>query len=164
MVMSTLRRSAALLASLLATPLALAQEIELGNAPELAVILPVIALACAVPIAIVAIINYNEYQQLRERLAAVERLVAAGHTVPHELMLPGDARPTLAEEQRRDVRRGITMLCWASGVALTLYLFSPGQPRSAAWGLLFLILSLGSFLKAWLTGREMARSAQRGPR
>jgi hypothetical protein len=169
---STVRRAFLLAASLGATSLAFAQRgllaperivpgEELSVLPGLdwTVVIPLIALGFLLPIAVVAIINYNEHRQNRERLATIERLVTAGHTVPAEIMHSGASRLTLADEYRRDVRRSITLLCWALGVALVLYLTSGGQLRSAAWGLLFLILSLGSFLKAWLTAREMARSA-----
>jgi hypothetical protein len=131
--------------------------------PSFAMALPIILLVSVVPIVIVAIINYSEYRQNRERLAAVERLVTAGHAVPPELMVPGEPRVTLAQEQRRDVRLGITLLCWALAVALAFYLIT-GEPRWASWGLLFLIPGLGSFVKARLTGRELARGAPNGAR
>jgi hypothetical protein len=168
---STLRRAVLLAASLGAAPLALAQggllaperivpgELTVLPGLDWTVVIPLVALGFLLPIAVVAIINYGEHRQNRERLATIERLVTAGHAVPAQIMQSGPSRLTLADEYRRDVRRGITLLCWALGVALVLYLTSGGQLRSAAWGLLFLILSLGSFLKAWLTTREMARSA-----
>ena len=39
---------------------------------------------------------------------------------------------------------------------------SGGQWRYGVWGLLFLLPSLGSFFKAWLTAREIARGASSG--
>lgn len=158
MIESILRRLAVLLGGLCAARLALAQEPPELHDPTFAIALPVVVLACMIPIVVVAIINYAEYRQSRERLATVERLVAAGHTVPPELMLPGEPQLTPAQERRRDVRLGITLLCWALAVALVLYLMS-GELRWASWGFLFLVPSLGSFLKAWLTGRELARGA-----
>jgi hypothetical protein len=157
---SMLRRSAVLFAGVCAAPLALAQEAA-GQAQPWGFIAAVTLGALVIPIAIVAIVNISEYRQTRERLAAVERLVTAGHTVPRELMINEPHRLTLAEERRRDVRRGITLLGWALGLAVVLYLITPPPHglRASAWGLLFLILSLGSFLKAWLTARELARGA-----
>ena len=70
----------------------------------------------------------------------------------------------LAEERRRDIRRGITLLCWAIAVALVFYILSSGNLRAAAWGLLWLVPALGNFLKAWLTAREIARGAADGTR
>jgi Domain of unknown function (DUF6249) len=165
MTWSILRRSAVLFAGLSTAPFALAQEVaaELSD-PTFAVVLPIVALTCMIPVAIIAIINYSEYRQNYERLATVERLVTAGHTVPPELMVPGEPRLTLVQERRRDVRLGITLLCWAFAVALVFYLMSGAQLRWASWGFLFLIPGLGSFLKAWLTAREMARGAPDGAR
>jgi hypothetical protein len=112
---------------------------------------------------IIAIVNYNEYRQEQARLASIERLIAAGQPVPRELIAPKLARLTLAEQYRRDMRRGITLLVWAIGVALVFYFTSGGQWRPAAWGFLFLLPSLGNFGKAWLTRREMARGGDGTP-
>jgi hypothetical protein len=111
---------------------------------------------------IIAIINYGEYRQEQVRLASIERLIAAGQPVPRELLAPKLARFTLPEQYRRDVRRGITLLVWAIGVALVLYL-TDGRLRMAAWGFLFLLPSLGNFAKAWLTAREIARGGNGTP-
>ena len=88
---STLRRSAVLLAGLCAAPLALAQEAlgqgELQNlGPPWGFITAISLGGMLIPIAIVAIINFTEIRQNRERLATIERIVAAGQTVPPELM------------------------------------------------------------------------------
>ena len=112
---------------------------------------------------IIAIVNYGEYRQEKARLASIERLIAAGQPVPRELVAPKLARLTLAEQYRRDMRRGITLLVWAIGVALVFYFTSGGQWRPAAWGFLFLLPSLGNFAKAWLTGREIARGGDGTP-
>jgi hypothetical protein len=158
---STLRHLAGAFAGLGTASLALGQEVA-GQAPPWSFITGISAVGMLLPIAIIGIIFYNERRKDNERVAAIERLVTAGHTVPPELA-PGPPRVTLPEERRRDVRRGITLLCWGLAVALTLYLTS-GLPRAAAWGLLFLIPSLGSFLKAKLTARELARGAAHGAR
>jgi hypothetical protein len=158
MYRSMSRPLAVLFTGLCAAPLALAQEAA-EQAQPWGFITAVTLGALVIPIAIVAIVNISEYRQTRERLAAVERLATAGHTVPRELMVNEPRRLTLPEERRRDIRRGITLLGWALGLALVLYLVTPPPHglRASAWGLLFLILSLGSFLKGWLTAREIAR-------
>jgi hypothetical protein len=76
--------------------------------------------------------------------------------VPRELLVDGPVPPTLPEEPRRDMRLGVTGLCWAAAIAVAFYFASGGQLRAAARGLFPLILGLGSFLRAWLTAREIA--------
>lgn len=152
---STLRSTGLLVAGLCVTPLASAQLTE----PE---VLPgglvgIIGLALAMAVAIVGIALFHDRTVRRERLATIERLVAAGHALPSEL-----APLPLAEERRRDIRRGVTLLCWAIAVALIPIIGSGGNWRYGVWGLLFLLPSLGSFFKAWLTAREIARGASSG--
>jgi hypothetical protein len=111
---------------------------------------------------ILAIVFFNENRKNRERMALIERLVTGGQPVPRELMT-GEVPPLpLAQERRRDIRRGITLLCWAIAVFAIPVIGSGGEWRYGVWGLLFLLPSLGSFFKAWLTGREIARGASSG--
>jgi hypothetical protein len=111
---------------------------------------------------VVGISLYHDRVKRRERLALAEKLVTAGQPVPPELLV-GETPPLpLAEERRRDVRRGITLLAWAIAVALIPIIGSGGEWRYGIWGLLFLLPSLGSFLKAHLTAREIARRASSG--
>ena len=101
----------------------------------------------------------NENRKNRDKLAVIERLVASGQAVPREL-ITGEKPPLpLPQERRRDIRRGITLLCWAIAVTLIPVIGSGGEWRHGVWGLLFLLPSLGSFFKAWLTAREIARGA-----
>jgi hypothetical protein len=108
-------------------------------------------------LAVVAVSLYHDRAKRRERLALAEKLVAAGQPVPPELLVGENPPLPLAEERRRDVRRGITLLAWAIAVALIPIIGSGGEWRYGVWGLLFLLPSLGSFLKAHLTAREIAR-------
>jgi hypothetical protein len=85
----------------------------------------------------------------QQRLELIGRLVEKGHAVPPALF--GKPLPP-HEQQRVDVRRGITLLGWAIGVALLMY-FGFGELRATAWALLFLFLSLASFVNAYLSGR-----------
>ena len=156
---STARRMALLLVSLAATPLALAQELVEPQFPPFAFLSTIIGLGALIAIGIVAIVNVSEYKQNRERLATIERIASGGNAVPPELLQPGPRPVTLAQERRRDLRRGITLLAWAIAVALIPIIGSGGNWRYGVWGLLFLLPSLGSFLKAYLTAREIARGA-----
>ena len=166
---STLLRPGALVIGLGVAPLALAQfpPQVLGAAtpgPPWSFIATMAGMGMLLAVGIIAIVFFNESRRSREKLALVERLLAEGKPVPRELMVNELRQLTLPEERRQDMRRGITWLCWALGIAVVFYFVSGRQPSALAWGLLPLILSLGSFLKAWLTAREIARSAAGGPR
>ena len=166
---STLLRAGALVTCLGTVQLALAQlqPQTLGDAtppPNWTFIAVVAGMAMLMTLGILAIVFFSELRKSRDKLALVERLLADGKPVPRELMVNELRQLTLPEERRRDMRRGITWLCWALGIAVVFYYVSGRQPSALAWGLLPLILSLGSFLKAWLTAREIARSAPDGPR
>ena len=137
---STLLR-AARCCGLGAAPLALAQEAivqgelqDLG--PPWSFITAISLGGMLIPIAIVAIINLSEFLQNRARLATIERIAAAGQTVPPALMLQGAPPLTLPEERRRDIRRGIMLLCWAAAVALVFYVdvrwATPGRRHGAS--------------------------------
>jgi hypothetical protein len=164
---STLRRTALLLGAASAAPLALAQE-ALGD-PELRAmtmpfdfIVSLAGLGMLFAATIVGVVHYTLYRQQRDRLNLIERLVGADKPVPREL-ITGEKPPLpLPEERRRDMRRGITLLCWAIAIFAIPVIGSGGQWRYGVWGLLFLLPSLGSFFKAWLTGREIARGASSG--
>ncbi|HET7925765.1 MAG TPA: DUF6249 domain-containing protein, partial [Rhodanobacteraceae bacterium] len=115
---STWRKTALLVGCLAATPLALAQE----TAPhemtaEMTVFIALMAsLGMAFVVAIVATASYFQQRQTRERLALIERLVLADKPVPRHL-ITGEIPPLpLPDERRRDIRRGITLLCWAIAV------------------------------------------------
>jgi hypothetical protein len=92
------------------------------------------------------------FRKTRQRLELIERLIGQGHPVPPQLLF-GKAVPLPPREQQRvDLRRGIALLGWAIGISLLMY-FGFGQLRAAAWGLLFLFLSLASFVNAYFSGR-----------
>jgi hypothetical protein len=163
MIGSSLRRAAVLLPGLCATPLARAQEAAAHEMPVV-LIATLAGLGMLFVVGIVAVTLFHDRTKRRERLALVEKLITAGHPVPRELLVDGPVPPTLPEERRRDMRRGVTGLCWAAAIAVAFYFVSGGQLRAAAWGLFPLILGLGSFLRAWLTAREIARGSADGPR
>jgi hypothetical protein len=113
---------------------------------------------------IIAIVMFTNARAVRNRLALVEKLVSDGKPVPRELLIHEPQRLTLAEERRRDIRRGIALLCWGIGVSVVFYVVSRDNSRAAAWGLLLIAPALGNFLQAWLTAREIARGPSDGAR
>ncbi len=106
-----------------------------------------------------AIGAFKENRTQRAKLALIERLATSGQPVPRELMQSGPQQLPLPEERRRDIRRGITLLFLGLAVSLIPIIGSGGEWRYGVWGLLFLLPALGSFLKAHLTAREIARGA-----
>jgi uncharacterized protein DUF6249 len=154
---STWRKTALLVGCLAATPLARAQETVEHQIDGF--VIAMAALGMLFVVAIVATVHYFLLRQTRERLSLIERLVHADKPVPRHL-ITGEIPPLpLPDERRRDIRRGVTLLCWAISVALIPIIGSGGNWRYGVWGLLFLLPSLGSFFKAWLTAREIARGA-----
>lgn len=92
---------------------------------------------------------------MRERAQLIDKLLAAGQTVPPELLMPPSAPspPPLPTHQRRalnrmrSLRHGVALLAFAAGIAAVAY-FGFDSPRMASWGLLFLALSIASFINA----------------
>jgi hypothetical protein len=156
-----LRRGAAVVLSGGGAGLALAQDLGLQHSMAFEM-LGLAALAVMLVLGIVGTALWHDRSKDRQRLAAIERLVASGQPVPREF-ITGEKPPLpLPEERRRDVRRGITLLAWAIAVTLIPVIGSGGEWRYGIWGLLFLLPSLGSFFKAWLTSREIARGGSSG--
>jgi len=105
-------------------------------------------------LAIIAIGSYFAAKEKRQRLELIERLIKNGQEVPSELLTTHPNRPTPAFSRQRDIRRGIWLLCWGLGIGLVVYVAS-GQLKSAAWSLLFLVLSAGSFVNAmFFSGKQ----------
>jgi len=169
MIGSTTRRAAALIGffslvqlALAQAPVAPSQSQQLIAHDMTAFVGLMAALGLLFVAAIVATVHYFQTRQARERLSLIERLVVADKPVPRHL-ITGEIPPLpLPDERRRDIRRGITLLCWAISVFAIPVIGSGGEWRYGVWGLLFLLPSLGSFVKAWLTAREIARGASSG--
>lgn len=169
MIGSTLRRVAVLIGFFSVARLALAQvPVTPGGDQQLiahdmtAFVGLIAALGMLFVVAVVGTVHYFQTRQARERLSLIERLVLADKPVPRHL-ITGEIPPLpLPDERRRDIRRGITLLCWAIAVTAIPVIGSGGEWRYGVWGLLFLLPSLGSFVKAWLTAREIARGASSG--
>jgi len=161
MIGSTLRRGAVLAAGLGVAPLALAQELVEMHAP-FGFIGVMAGMGMLFLLGIFALGVVNENRKNRDKLAVIERLVTSGQPVPRELITGEVAPLPLPAERRRDIRRGITLLCLAIAVTAIPVIGSGGEWRYGVWGLLFLLPSLGCFFKAWLTAREIARGASSG--
>ena len=132
------QRSLLVATTILCTPMiTLAQE----DIPDNAMYLALGGMALA--LGIVAVTLFFAFKDKRHKLEIVERLIQRGEKIPPEL----SPRPVPVFTRRRDIRRGIWLLCWGVGIGLGGYI-SSGQLRSAAWGLLFFILSAGSFVNA----------------
>jgi Domain of unknown function (DUF6249) len=173
MIRSTLLRAGALVTSLAAAPLALAQQTlpAPGTAPAPAgmpehwgFIGVMAGMGLLFTLGIIAIVFFTENRRQRQKLALVERLVTGGQPVPRELMTNEPRMLTLPEQYRHDIRRAIAFMCWGIGFSVVFYMLSAGNPRSAAWGLLLILPGLGNFLKAWLVAREIARGSADGTR
>ncbi len=172
MIASMLRRTAVFVAAIGAaalpagaqvlSPLPLGQGEEVHGPLDALLMFGLPALGMMLVLGIIAIALFHDRKKDRERFAMLERLVVSGQPVPREL-ITGEKPPLpLPAERRHDIRRGITLLSFAIAVALILIIGSGGNWRYGVWGLLFLLPSLGSFFKAWLTGREIARGASSG--
>ncbi|MBN1238248.1 MAG: hypothetical protein JXB36_07085 [Gammaproteobacteria bacterium] len=100
---------------------------------------------------------------MRERAALVDKLLAAGQPVPPELLKPPSlpspaplpAHQQLALDRIRSLRRGVGLLALGAGIAAVAY-FGFDSPRMASWGLLFLALSIASFVNARFFAGERA--------
>lgn len=100
---------------------------------------------------------------MRERAELIDKLLAAGQPVPPELLTPPSppAPPPLPAKQlaalnrMRSMRRGVGLLALGAGVAAVAY-FGFDSPRAASWGLLFLALSIASFVNAGFFSSEPA--------
>src|SRR5262245_41867674 len=105
-----LRRAGVLVASVCATSLALAQEPAVATPPPWAFVGAMAGMGMLLTVAIIAVVFINGSRQNRDRLATIERIVASGQPVPSQLIAGEPPRLPLAEERRRDIRRGITLL------------------------------------------------------
>ncbi len=160
---STSLKATALVASVLTTPMVLAQASAVATPPPWTFIGMLSGFGMLMILGIIAIVFFNDARKGRDKLRLVERLVTEGKPVPHGLMVNERPPLTLPEERRRDIRRGIAFLCWGIGVSVVFYIVSGGIPQSAAWGLLLILPGLGNFLKAWLTPPDIARGLSDPP-
>lgn len=145
-------RGLAISTGVLLPGLALAQDPYAASAHEMSIVIAGMTGGIIFVLAIIAMSFAIAVRQNKQRLDVIERLLEKGQPVPRELFgkTPLPLPPHV--QQRVDLRRGIVLLGWAIGIALLMY-FGFGQLRAAAWGLLFLFLSVASFVNAYLSSR-----------
>ena len=145
------RQSTIALTGLLAPELVLGQPPPGMEAMATGVVVGGMICGLVFTLGVVGLALYFTSKQERHKLDAIAKLVASGHPVPREMFMK-KVLPSVEEQRRRDLRRGVSALCWAVGVALTFYLLG-GDPRAPAWGLIFLFVSIGSFVNLYLSRR-----------
>ena len=145
------RQSLVALTLLLAPALGLAQPPPGMEAMATAVVVAGIVGGNIFLWGVVGIALHFAAKQERQKLAVIAHLIENGHTVPREMFMK-KVLPSVEQQRRLDRRRGVSALCWAIGIALALYLLT-GLPRAAAWGLIFLFVSIGSFVNLYLSRR-----------
>src|SRR5690606_9609087 len=149
-MISSLRRSIASAALLAAPLLAQAQPappstplVGLTVGISLLFVLGIIAIALLGP-------QWMLRNSMRERVEVIDKLLAAGQPVPPELLVPPappspPRKPPVSARQRR--RQGVGLLAFGIGIAAVAYIGFDSL-RMASWGLLFLALSIASFVNA----------------
>jgi predicted PurR-regulated permease PerM len=145
------RQRLIVLTALLAPALALGQPPPGMEAMATAVVVAGMIGSLVFTLGCVGLALYFASKHERHKLDTISKLVASGHPVPREMFLK-KVLPSVEDQRRRDRRRGVSALCWAVGVALTFYLLG-GDPRAPAWGLIFLFVSIGSFVNLYLSTR-----------
>ena len=136
----------------LAPGLALAQQPSPNDMTDMTLAIAGMIIGIVFVLGVLATVFYFRFKQDRYRLDTVAKFIEKGQPVPRELLSALPPMPTVAEQRRRDLRRGVWMLAWAVGVALAAYFLSD-QIRTAAWSLIFLSLSAGSFVNLYLSRR-----------
>ncbi len=146
--------------ALLLPALALAQDPIAPAAQQMGMAIAIAGMICGTifVLGVLGLSFFYATRRDRDRHELIERLVEKGQPVPRELFGKAPLPLPPHEQQRVDFRRGVVLLGWGCGIALLMY-FGLGILRAAAWGLLFLCLSVASFVNAYLS----ARAARRGP-
>jgi hypothetical protein len=113
------------------------------------VVLPAMLLGFGVLAVVFALVA----RATKARHETIRLLIEKGQELPPELLAPH--RPpaprslTLEEFRGYAIGWGVTWTCLGLGIGLASYL-SSGNWRSAAWGLIFVFLGIGSFINAAL--------------
>jgi hypothetical protein len=119
------------------------------NELNFAVVLPAMLLGLAVLVVVFVLVGRNN----KARHETIKLMIEKGQEVPPEFFAPH--RPTVSRSLTLEEFRGyaigwgVTWTCLGLGIGLASYL-SSGNWRSAAWGLIFVFLGLGSFINAAL--------------
>ena len=155
-------RNVVVCASLLVQPLlALAQEVAPlpQRGLDFYVVFPAMLLGLAVLVVVFLLVGRAN----RARYETVKLLIEKGQGVPPEFFAPhrpvAQSRALTPEElMGYAVGWGVTWTCLGLGISAASYV-STGQVRSAAWGLIFVFLGIGSFINAALIRRQIAKQA-----
>ena len=115
------------------------------------------------PIIMLGLVCVTDIIKERQRSKLVEKIVNAGQEIPAELLaqfLPENKfkskeTRTPSEKYRDDLKFGIFFICLGLGVGLALSLIF--EPKMGLWSLIFIFLSLGSFLNALLISGKAAQ-------
>lgn len=135
-----------------------ANTVDIG-APNTALIGLIVGIGAVFVLGIIAIAVIGPQWMLRgtmrDRAELIDKLLAAGQPVPPELLKPPSppGPPPVSVQAEpganrvRSLRRGVGLLAFGIGIAAVAY-FGFDSPRTASWGLLFLALSIASFINA----------------
>ena len=128
----------------------LASAEELSS--EYRLVIWIIGLGVLIAVPVVGMSLLAPYLLMRRRAELIEKFVEQGRDIPQDVLdklTPAPVPPQEVAEQNRSrsMRRGVVLLALAVGVAIVFYVGS-GSPRAAVWGLLFLCLSIASFINA----------------
>ena len=87
----------------------------------------------------------------RKQHQLIEKFLESGQEIPQELLgkpeTPKPVQLAPAQLRARSMRRGVVLLALGIGIGAVAFAGS-GEPRAAAWGLLFLGLAVASFVNA----------------
>lgn len=172
MTTRTLPRLTAAAGALLMPLLALAEDTisegvtQIGHPPPMSegALVTIVGLGLLFVLGIIAIALIGPQLALRgalrQRMELIDKLLAAGQPVPPELLTnapppgapppPGAQLPTDEQavvNRARSLRRGVALLGWGVGLSAVSW-FGFDSPHAASWGLLFLALSVASFINA----------------
>lgn len=166
---SRMIRNVAAGAGLLLQPLlALAQETLARNAQgevvglgvDYAVVFPAMLLGLALLVVVFLLIGRAN----RARYETVKLMIEKGQEIPPEFFAPHRPHALPKEGLTLDYYRGmaigwgVTWTCLGLGISAASYV-SSGQLRSAAWGLIFVFLGLGSFINAAIVHWQIKKQA-----
>jgi Domain of unknown function (DUF6249) len=115
------------------------------------IVVPIAFFACVAVVGALVLIGYIRHTVQRHQ--TLRAMVEKGMQIPPELLGQGQRPPS----PRRDVRRGILLICFGLGVGLFL-IFADGE-EGAGMGLIPILVGIGYLIVAALDSR---RERQRG--
>lgn len=112
-------------------------------------VVPLAGLGILFILGIIALSLFSSQRESVRRARLIEKFLESGQPVPPEILRAPRAQPRISPQELATIsrRRGVALLGWGAGISLVLYI-GTGEPRAAAWGLLFLFLAIASFINA----------------